>query len=76
MVSAVLPEWAVTAVTAFTTEVPHQVRHGGLRFRPFADLAWNHADDPFACTDRDSFERWPVVDYERVSLKHGSPFVA
>lgn len=76
MVSARLPEWAVLAVTAFTTEVPHQVRHGGPRFGPVADLAWNHADDPLVCTNRRSVELWPVVDYERVSLKHGSPFVA
>jgi len=76
MVSARPPEWAVLAVTAFTTEVPHQVRHGGPCFGPVADLAWNHTDDPLIGTDRRPLELWPVVDYERVYLKHGSSFVA
>lgn len=76
MVSAALPEWTVLAVTAFTTEIPHHLRHGGPLFGPVADLTWNHTDDPLVGTDCRPIELWPVVDYERVSLKHGSPFVA
>lgn len=76
MISAILPKRAEAAATAFTTEVPHQLRHGGLQVRPVANLAWNHADDPFIGSDRCPFELWPVVDYECVFLLHDSPCVA
>ena len=75
MVSAVVPERAEAAATAFTTEVPHQFRHGGLDVRPVTDLAWDYTDDPFIGSDGGPFELRPVVDYERVSLLHSSPLV-
>jgi hypothetical protein len=74
MASAFAAQRAVRASAAFTTELLHHLPHRDLYLRSVAGLAWNYTDDPFAGAGRDADELRPVVDYERVTLLHGSPY--
>ena len=72
--SALDAEWAAVAAVAVTAKPVNELPHHGLCRRASLLLAWYYADDPSVGPDGLAAEVRAVVDYERASVKHGSPY--